>query len=525
MSQTLFYNGSILTMENDAPAEALCSCDGRIKALGDLKTLKEQYPHAICVDLNGKTLLPSFFDAHGHIVQYAMSLRAVSLEGCKSVDEIVDTLNAYVKKAKPNADDWVVGFGYDHTRFAPPEHPDRFALDRVEGGHPVIVSHQGGHMGVCNSLALQKAGVTDMGESPMIARDARDGRPNGYLEESVFMNVASVIPAPGTEEKLQLLDRAQEIYLSYGITTAQEGRMQAEDFSLLALANERGLLKLDVVGYADITQCAALPKEHPEFVGGYKNHLRIGGYKLFLDGSPQGRTAWLTKPYLPLKPSDDPSYRAYAIHTDEETRAYVEQAKQAGLQLLCHCNGDAAIDQFINAHTAYSSEHNVIVHAQLMRPDQLPRVKALGLIPSFFPAHTRYWGDVHIKNLGRARADLISPCASAQKLGIPFTLHQDTPVLPPSPLTAMSCACTRISADGELLGAQERISAQSALHALLINAALQYGESADKGQLSPGMRADLLILDRNPLKTPTDALESIRTCACYKDGTLVFGSC
>lgn len=199
------------------------------------------------------------------------------------------------------------------------------------------------------------------------------------------------------------------------------------------------------------------------------------------------------------------------------------------MQLLAHCNGDAACAQYLAALETAAGEgvdlaamRPVMIHAQLLGRDQLPAVKRLGVIPSFFVAHVYHWGDIHWENLGPDRADGISPAGSAAELGIPFTFHTDAPVIPPDLLETVWCAVDRVTRSGRLLGAEERVDARTALEAVTANTAFQYFEERDKGTLSPGKRADLVILDRDPLAVPPEELRDIRVLETWKDGAAIF---
>lgn len=276
-----------------------------------------------------------------------------------------------------------------------------------------------------------------------------------------------------------------------------------------------------MVGYPDAASAAAVKAAFPEHLRRYKDRFKIGGYKMFLDGSPQGRTAWMRRPY-----EGGGDYTGYGTLTDNQVEDVLRQAVRDGMQPLAHGNGDAACAQFLQAVQAVgpsaSALRPVLIHAQLLGTDQLPAVKRLGVTPSFFVAHVYHWGDTHLENFGRTRASAISPARSAEKLGIRFTFHQDTPVIPPDMLETVWCAVNRRTKAGVLLGEEERVDTLTALRAVTANAAWQYGEEGEKGTLAPGKRADLTVLDRNPLQTPPEALRDIRVLETYKDGVCIY---
>ncbi|MEG2389226.1 MAG: amidohydrolase family protein, partial [Clostridia bacterium] len=199
------------------------------------------------------------------------------------------------------------------------------------------------------------------------------------------------------------------------------------------------------------------------------------------------------------------------------------------IQILAHCNGDAAAAQYLNAVGQVAAENPhmkdlkpVMIHAQLLGRDQLAQMAALGMIPSFFVAHILHWGDIHEKNFGFDRAQFISPARSALDAGVTFTFHQDAPVIEPDMLETVSCAVNRRTKSGVLLGETERISPLEALRAVTINAAYQYGEEDRKGSIKPGKNADFVILSGNPLTVPPEEIGEINLLETIKNGNSVY---
>lgn len=219
--------------------------------------------------------------------------------------------------------------------------------------------------------------------------------------------------------------------------------------------------------------------------------------------------------------ADSTDYCGYPTLTDEQVSGFVRLAAAKKMQLLAHCNGDAAAAQYLSAISEFSREMSVLrpvmIHAQLLGMDQLEIVKKLGVIPSFFTAHTYHWGDVHLKNFGFSRAAHISPAASALQHDIVFTFHQDSPVIEPDMMETVWCAVNRQTKNGALLDA-EAIPVLEALKAVTINAAWQYFEEDTKGSLAVGKLADLVILSADPLRVPKEELRDIRVLATYKEG-------
>ncbi|MDO4567688.1 MAG: amidohydrolase [Clostridia bacterium] len=520
MTETAYY-GDILTLARGAGlyAEALLVRNGRIICVGSRRHVQAfASPGAKCVELDGRTLMPGFIDSHSHILRYSQSLGSADLTLARSFADIGRALTAFKRESGIPDGQFVTGFGYEHNLLAERRHPTRADLDALGISSPLLITHRSGHAGALSSSALDALDAHGSAHDENGAERDASGELTGYMEESAFIRFASMLPRPGLHSQLDMMRRAQRVYASHGITTAQEGFLDADTLTLFDALRENGELSIDVIGYID---CAIAGRLTPASMR-YLNHMRLGGLKLFLDGSPQAKTAWLSQPYIG---GDSLGYRA---HSDSEAAGAVSAALARGVQLAAHCNGDAACEQLIRAYEAvmaggrYSRAHRpVMVHAQLVRSDQLLRMRKIGIIPSFFISHIRYWAQAHLDNLGMRRAERISPAKSALALGLPFTLHQDTPVLPPNQLELVELAVTRQAAFGSL-GLFERISPLDALRAVTGNAAFQCFEEHSKGALRPSMRADMVILDRNPLRAhPTD-IGAITVLETIKDGVTVF---
>lgn len=230
----------------------------------------------------------------------------------------------------------------------------------------------------------------------------------------------------------------------------------------------------------------------------------------------------MTEPY---EGAED-GYSGYPVYTDEQVKGFMREAAQDRMQILVHCNGDAAAQQMIDAYRETRRKdvdiRPVMIHAQLVREDQLEEMKQIGILPSFFIAHIYYWGEVHRKNFGEKRASSISPAKAAAGLEIAYTFHQDTPVVQPNMMETLWCAVNRISKEGNVLGAGQRLTPFEALKGITVNAAYQYFEEAEKGTLECGKKADFTVLDRNPLKVSAEQLRDISVSAVIKDGKLMY---
>lgn len=526
--KTIYY-GTILTMEDDHPqAEAICIEDGVIQAVGKKEeVMKWKDEETRCIDLQDHVLMPSFIDPHSHFVGVANSLSQCDLSEAKSFQDIIKKMRGFIERRKIQPGEWVHGNAYDHNFLREQCHPSCHILDEISTEHPIVIGHASSHMGVVNTLGLEMMKLDRQTKDPDGGKYGRDtdGTLNGYMEENAYITLVNALPMASPENLMELMKEAQQIYASYGITTVQDGFVGRPLFQLLDYAAKSKILYLDIVGYIDLNHCRELPAEQPSYVNQYQNHFKIGGYKIFLDGSPQGRTAWMTTPYQ----GDESDYYGYPVLTDDRLHELIAMAMEDDMQLLAHCNGDAAAQQYLDQFKEVQKEYPdaetnrpVMIHAQLVREDQLKLMLPLHMIPSFFIAHTYFWGDIHIRNFGKERADLISPAGSAVKLGMPFTFHQDSPVIQPDMMRTIWCAVNRRTRTGVSIGEEQCITPYEALKAVTIHAAYQYFEEDCKGSLCPGKLADLVILNHNPLTVDPKDLANLLVLETIKEGMTIY---
>lgn len=533
---TVYFNGDIITMEGEEPdyVEALMTKEDTIVYVGPLQEAKEQFKNAKEVDLQGKTLVPGFVDGHIHFSSLGAQALGANLladpDGeVNTIDDLVTTLKTWAENNDPEMfDGWIVGVGYDDAIFG--EHPTKEDLDKVSTEYPVLAIHISGHISVMNSLGLEKMGYTAETHDPdggKIRRIEGTNEPNGVLEELASIPMSFKLTTPTTPEKIKLFfNAAQDIALSFGYTTVQEGRAQASHESLAIFA-ESGDLIVDVPAYIDYS----LPEkmETSWYDKNYKDHYRIAGFKLTLDGSPQGRTAWRTEPYLVPPPGAGKDYKGYpAIPDDNKVQEIVDKAYEHDWQLLCHVNGDAAIDQFIktvaNAVDKYGSDdrRTTLIHGQYLRYDQIDSLAKYDIIPSLFPMHTFYWGDWHRELIGEEKGSHISPIKTAlEKCGI-VTSHTDAPIALPNLMMIMWTTVNRVTRSGDIIAPEEALTPYEALKSITKWGAYQHFEEDTKGSLKKGKLADMVVLSENPLKIDPMKLKDIVVLKTYKNGELVY---
>ena len=526
----IYYNGNILTMDKAIErTEALAISKDKISAIGALVELKKIYPEAELVDLRGRTLMPAFVDGHSHIMSLGSFMEQCNISECRSFDEILDKIRKYREEKKLFSGERIRCYAYDLAILKENAHPTAAVLDTLGFDNPIGCWHVSRHMAVYNSIAMKEAGVDDSYTPPFGGTVGRDsnGHLNGYFEESANRVMSSYMTRGVTESFEDNFLRAEEEYLRNGITTIQDGGgVTEEKIKKYIDLDNRGKIRADIVLYLE-------PRlKDPDFWKRAKElverssarHIKIGGVKIVLDGSPQAKTAWMLEPY-----ANEDDYRGYPNHKDEVVMTLLDRATDSGMQVLAHCNGDAAAEQFISAAEAVSVRkpnstalRHTMIHAQTVSYSQLDRMKKIGMLPSFFVGHCYYWGDTHLKNFGNERGSRISPLRAALDREMIFSLHQDSPVTMPNMLHSVFCAVNRITRSGKTVGEENRIPVYDALVAATHGGAYCYSEENTKGILKPGAVADLIILDSDPTKiTPMD-IKGISVLETVKSGITVF---
>lgn len=519
--KTLFYGGNIITMAEPLYAEAVLIENDKILAVGSEAELRESADDF--VDLQGKTMLPGFIDAHSHLTEYATCLREVALNGIDNFEDMKNAIQKHIAENNIPEGEWVIGRNYDHALFEGHTHPTKEQIDSIAPNHLLMIKHSSVHSGLVNERVIEKFNLTPETPVPAGARIVTEnGKLTGELEEGALSMIRAKVPPVSIEQACKAHIKMQKYYASNGITTAQDGYLTSRMVEIYKRLYESGDLKLDIIGIPPKGQYEKLCVEMNELPSGIR--ARVGGIKYFLDGSPQLRTAWVRTPYLGGSGEDIGN----PIYDDKDVIEAFRFAAEHRAQILIHSNGDGAVEQFLRCLEIVAKEYpvskelrHVIIHGQLMGVDQLAKAKELGVIVSFFVAHTYHFADTHIRNLGKERGYKVSPTRSALENGVIFTFHQDAPVIEPDMLETVWCAANRITRDGvHLVG--EEISVLDALRAVTVNAAYQYFEEDKKGSIEVGKAADFVVLDKNPLTVPKETIRDINVLATYKYGERIY---
>jgi predicted amidohydrolase YtcJ len=520
VADMIYYDGTIITINDAQPqVEAVAVKDGKILAVGtEDEVLKRKGDTTKLIDLEGRTMLPGFVDAHGHVMGGGLQALSANVlappDGkVKDIPSLQQTLREWVAENEEtvNKIDLIVGFGYDNAQLAELRHPVREDLDVVSNDVPIILVHQSGHIISVNSKALELGDITANTTNPeggVIQRPADGKEPNGVLEETAaFPLLIKLLGRVGPEGSATFIRAGAEMWARFGYTTAQDGRTMPNAVKTMKTVAAAGEFKIDIVSYPDVLVDRELIKSEVS----------------------QGFTAWRDRPYYKLVGNYPPGYRGYPAATPEQVLDAIDWAFANNIQINTHANGEAASDQLIASIDAATKKYGagdrrpVLVHGQFLREDQVDSLKSLGIMPSLFPMHTFYWGDWHREHtVGPVLADNISPTGWCVKRGMKFSSHHDAPVAFPNSMRVLDATVTRRSRSGDIIGPAQRVDVMTALKAMTIWPAWQHFEEDAKGSLEVGKLADFVILDKNPLTVDTDSLDQINVVETIKEGITVF---
>jgi predicted amidohydrolase YtcJ/heat shock protein HslJ len=539
-ADVIYHNGSILTMAGAEATyvEALAVKDGKIAFAGSKSNaLKMKGDVTKIVDLGGKTLLPGFIDGHSHYINSLLVADQCKLYSPpsgpgKDVPSIIAELKRYATERKIPKGEMIMGYGYDDTVMPGGRLLNRDDLDEAFPDNPVRIEHVSMHGVVLNSLALKYYDISVETETPaggVIVRKPGTKEPWGLIMETAFLPVVAKSEPMTAQREINATRAGQMLYAENGVTTAHEGATHFPQIQTIQRASDAGANIIDVVAYPFITDADKVLAEYPlEKWTKYENRFKLGGVKITLDGSPQGRTAFFTTPYLTGGPSGEKNWKGEPTFPQDLANKMFKKVYDMNVPLLVHCNGDASIDAFLTAYEFvragdYSKPWNVTtIHTQFIRKDQIAKYVQYKIRPSFYTLHTFYFADAHIANRGREQAMYISPMRDAIDAGLRPTNHTDFVVAPLDQMMMLYSAVNRISRAGAEIGLDQRVTPYEGLKCMTEWASEQYGEQASKGTLEAGKRADLVILNKDPLKVDPKAIKDIKVVETIKDGVSIF---
>jgi predicted amidohydrolase YtcJ len=530
---TIFANALVRTLDPQQPlVETVLTRDGAVVAVGGRDAVLAQAgAGAREVDLGGATLLPGFIESHNHFIMAGQAFAQVDVRAhvCGSIADLQRLLGE--RAAATPAGHWVLGRGYDQTLLAENRHPTRHDLDAAVPDHPAIIWHISYHGLVANSAALRLAGV-DRNTADVaggeILRDEH-GEPTGvFLEDPAMGLLTRALPIVTGDTLRSGLRLARDQFLPVGVSAVHDAlisdRAQVDAYAAAMLSGE-----LPIRAYLMIAPelyDGALEGQSGDLGPSYglpAGRLVAGPVKLFQDGAIQAYTAALTQPYF-----DAPDRFGVKIYEPSELAELVLQHHRMGRQIAIHGNGDAAIDDIIDAYEAALAAHpradhrHRIEHCQTARPDQLERMARLDIVSSVFANHLWYFGDRHLSRfLGPERAERMEPLASMTRLGIRWGLHSDCPVTEVEPLLGIWLAVNRRTSGGQPIGEDEKVSVEQALRGFGPDAAYLGFQESRLGTIAPGYLADFTVLSGDPVADP-EAIKDLTVVATVIGGQIAW---
>jgi predicted amidohydrolase YtcJ len=552
----IYSGGDILTMAGSTPryVEALAVSNGRIMALGSQSdVMKLAGPDTRRFNLQGQTLMPGFIDAHGHLLYASHSMLDADLAGVKDIPELLERLKKHAAEVPEG--ERIVGMGYRAEQMAENRHPTAAELDTVSSTRPISVSDGSGHHGVINTALMKELKLdasTPDPEGGYYARKPGSRELAGHAAETAMMSVLSTRAPLTPDQTRKGVARAVALWTENGMTTASElgVGLSGDDIDIARTIVDERLLPIDLVMYAkansaeriidaayqiqknrtspDKDTADTLLATGAELDKRYINRVRLAGIKFWLDGSID--TMFMSSPFTKNPPGvTEKNYKGMRVDPQDQLVAALDKHWKGNRQVAVHAIGDEANEQFLQALEAVikkkgmSDDRPIFQHAQFLRPDQISRIKAVGGTTSFTGGGLFAMGDYISGLVGPERLAWVGAAASMQKQGVNWTLNTDWPAgVSPNLLYAVWNVVNRVTKSGNVFVPNERVSAYDALRSITINAAWQYKEEQNKGSLEVGKLADLVILDRNPLKVEPMAIKDIKVMQTIKEGAAVF---
>ncbi len=524
----IFVNADIYTQAVPVRAQAIAVSDGRVVAVGsndDIRKLKG--PHTQVVDLGGHFVMPGFNDAHVHLEEAGLEALSVDLRGTASLQEMEHLIWSACKAAPPG--EWVVGGGWDQTKWIDQRLPSRQDLDVYTFGHPAVLSRVDGHIAVANTAALKIGGVTGQTPAPeggKIDHDA-NGEPTGILRETARDLVESKIPPPSPARRRRAAELALADAARWGITSAQDN--SSWDIFLIYEDLEReGKLTLRISEWLAFDDPVSLLEAHRAHHPATDPMLHTAMLKGFMDGSLGSRTAALLAPY-----SDDPGNSGLARYEQAKVNRMAIERAAAGFQMGFHAIGDRAVQMALDAFAAAEAaarENNQsrdfrfrIEHDQVITADQFAQYRKLGVIASMQPNHLLTDMNWAMERIGPDRAKTSYPWKEFLDSGVPLAFGTDYPVEPITPFRGIYAAVTRQNEAGtKSYLAEQKLTIEQALAAYTTGSAYAQFAEKEKGTLAPGMLADFVVLDRDLIRVAPSEILKTRVLRTVVGGKTVY---
>jgi predicted amidohydrolase YtcJ len=527
----VFLNGTVITVDDSQPgAEAVAVIGNRIARVGTTAEVREEVgPETRVLDLAGRTLLPGFNDNHTHPISYGLGLSLIDARpaAVPTLAGLQDAFRAAAATTPTSVrDGWLLARGYDDSRLDVRRHPTRQELDAATGNRPAFLTRTCGHLGVANSAALARAGITRNTPDPeggQIDRDAH-GEPTGLLRETAMRLVYGQFPPRTRAELKDALRAAGERFLAYGITSVGEASIRTSDelaaYQDLAADSELPVRVFTMMLIDDTLEALASLGMRTGFGDEW---LRIGPAKLFQDGSGGGRTAAMTTDYV-----NDPGNRGITIYDQEGLNERFARTHAAGFQLAAHAIGDLAITMILDAYEhaltkSPKTDHRFrIEHCGMCTPEIIDRMVEMQIVAVPQPNFIYELGDSYIRNFTAEQLACSYPGRTWFDRGIVAVGSSDVPVVDCNVLRNLRSAVTRLTATGQLMGPGQGVTIDEALVMFTRHGAFASFEEGSKGTIAPGKLADFVVLSDDPRFIPAEDLDSLTVDMTVVDGRTVF---
>jgi hypothetical protein len=523
-------NAAVYTVDKQRPkAEALAVIGDRIVAV-DAKAEIDSWrgPETKVIDARGKVVLPGFNDAHVHFIQGGAQLDQVDLTDASSPQEFAKRIAAQVSKTSQGA--WVLGGRWDETKWPDPQLPTKGLLDPISEDTPIFVERYDGHEALANSAAMKLAGIgakTPDVPGGVIMRDP-SGNPTGIFKDAAQELIYKAIPPMSHEQRLRIARSAAEHAASLGVTSVQHMNPEFADVAAYSKLAERGELTTRIYAAPMETEWKKQADVGIRHAWG-SSFLRLGAVKGYADGSLGSRTAYMFEPF-----ADDPGNRGLLsdeMHPPNAMRDRLMQADAAGLQLRVHAIGDRAISMMLDIFADIEKEHGyhgqrfAVEHAQHMAQKDFDRFAKLHVIASMQPYHAIDDGRWAEKRLGHERARYSYAWRSFLDHGVTLAFGTDWPVAPLDPMLGLYAAVTRATLDGKNAAGwipEEKITLAEAIEAYTMGAAFAEFQEREKGSITPGKLADVVILSDNIFQLKPEAIRNVKVQTTIVGGEVVY---
>lgn len=518
-------NGVVWTADSTKPwAEAIAIDGERIAAVGstaEIRALLSSQTRVI--DARGGMVVPGFIDSHIHFLGGGLNLASVQLRDARTPAEFIARIKAFAATVPPGA--WITGGDWDHQNWGG-ELPQRSWIDSVTPNNPVWINRLDGHMALANTVAIRAAKVPMTGgdvAGGTISRDA-SGRPSGIFKDNALDLIDNAVPDPPPA----MLDRALEAAMTYanerGVTSVAHMGSWA-DLSVFERAHRAGTLRTRIYASVPLSTWARL-RDTVAARGRGDAWLRIGGLKGFVDGSLGSHTAAMLQPF-----TDAPNDSGLLVNTPEDLYSWTSNADKSQLHVIVHAIGDRAISLQLDIFERVARENGArdrrfrIEHAQHIAPKDVQRFGVLGVIPSMQPYHAIDDGRWAEKVIGRERSKTTYAFRSLQQAGARIAFGSDWPVAPATPLEGIYAAVTRRTLDDRNPNGwvpDQKIAVEDALRAYTLDAAYGTFEENEKGSISPGKLADIVVVDRNLTRVPPETIRDAKIEYTIVGGRVVY---